>query len=161
MVAFITLRGSVPALDDGVGELVNHLSRRRATMAKEGAYLVKILVGNKGTPGAPLLHFTGVVNAPTGKINGFAEITQALPPPHGVTDIPNVTGQIRHTGFGPDKLLVTLSGSYVVSVPPPAIGSYLAHFEAFLVLDSSWKGTGSFSYNGHEIKDVPVENEDG
>ena len=96
---------------------------------------------------------------PRGVINGHAEITQAVAPPGGHTVIPHVTGRIRHTGFGPDKLLVTLSGTYVVSVPPPAIGSYLAPFEAFLVLDPSWNGTGSFTYGQHHVDDVPVKSE--
>lgn len=126
-------------------------------MALAGAYLVKLLVGNSGTPGAPILHFAGVVNAPTGAVNGTAEITQSLPPPNGVIEIHNITGQIRQLGLGDNKQVVSLSGQYVVSVPPPAIGSYLAKFEAVLLVDKEWNGTGSFTYNNHTVHDVPVK----
>jgi hypothetical protein len=122
-----------------------------------GAYLVKLEVGNVGTPGAPILHFTGVVNASTGVINGTAEITQAVAPPHNEIVIHHVHGQVRHTGLGQDKLLVTLEGQYVVSVPPPAIGSYLARFSAGLAVDKEWNGHGSFTYNEHTVDDVPVK----
>lgn len=44
-------------------------------------YLVKLLVGNERTPGAPLLHVAAAVDAPTGTITGQAEITQAIAPP--------------------------------------------------------------------------------
>lgn len=122
-----------------------------------GLYLLSIEAGNAGMPGAPILHFQGTVNAPTGAINGHAEITQALPPPDGVIEIPHVTGRIRHLGLGPDKRVVSLEGTYVVSVPPPAIGSYLAKFSAVLVVDAEWRGTGEFTYNGHVVRDVPVK----
>lgn len=122
-----------------------------------GAYLVKLQIGDLGTPGAPILHFAGVVNAPTGAINGTAEITQAVAPPNGDLHIPHVTGQIRHLGFGEDKIIATLAGQYLVSFPPPAIGSYLAKFEAVLHVDKSWNGKASFTYGGHTIDDVPVK----
>jgi hypothetical protein len=66
-------------------------------------YYVRELVGNEGMPGAP---------------------------PNGEIDIPNVTGQIRHLGLGQDSMIVSLSGKYLVSFPPPAIGSYLADFNS-------------------------------
>jgi hypothetical protein len=122
-----------------------------------GAYFVKLEVGHVGTPGAPILHLALVVNAPTGAIGGTAEITQAIAPPNGEIEIPHVTGQIRHLGLGHDTIIVTLSGQYIVSVPPPAIGSYLAKFEAVLHVDKSWKGTGSFTYGGHTVDNVPVK----
>ena len=120
-------------------------------------YLLGLEVGNVGMPAAPILHFQGTVNAPTGKINGQAEITQSVAGPHGEIEIHNVTGQIRHLGLGHDKRVVTLEGTYVVSFPPPAIGEYLAKFSAFLVVDASWNGTGEFTYGGHTVKDVPVK----
>ena len=124
-----------------------------------GYYLVKLKVapgGGSPLPGAPVLHLTLGVNAPTGQINGSAEITQALPPPYGAVSIPQVTGQVLHTGFGQDNLLVHVSGEYVVSVPPSAIGSYLAKFSAALVVDGSWNGKGTFSYGTHTLTDCTV-----
>ena len=127
-----------------------------------GYYLVKVDVkpGNgQPMPGAPILHLTLGVNAPTGQVNGSAEITQALPPPYGSISIPQVTGQVLHTGFGTDTLLVHVTGEYVVSVPPPAIGSYLAKFSAALAVDQGWDGKGTFSYGTHTLTDCAVTKE--
>lgn len=124
-----------------------------------GYYLVKVdVTPGDGTPmpGAPILHLTLGVNAPTGQINGSAEITQALPPPYGQIHITQVTGQILHTGFGTDTLLVHVMGDYVVSLPPPAIGSYPAKFSAALAVDGSWNGKGTFTYGTHTLTDCTV-----
>jgi len=123
-------------------------------------YYVKELVGNEGMPGAPLLHLACVVNSSTGVVNGQAQVTQAIAPPNGEIDIPHVTGQIRHLGFGQDSMIVSLSGKYLVSFPPPAIGSYLADFNSVLNLDPKWHGTGSFTYGQKTIDDVPAEPEE-
>ena len=126
-----------------------------------GLYQVSLRVGHGDMPGAPLLTLNLLVNAPTGAVSGNAMITQALPPPNGMTHIPHVTGQILHTGLGQDTRLVHLVGQYVVSVPPPAIGSYLAHFSAALAVDAAWVGRGSYEYNGHVVSDCTVENIEG
>lgn len=126
-----------------------------------GYYIVKLRVAPGDQPifGAPTLELNLGVDAPTGRVNGTAEITQALPPPYGQISIPQVTGQILHTGFGIDTLLVHVTGQYVVSVPPPAIGSYLAQFSAALAVDQSWNGKGTFTYGGHTVTDYVVTNE--
>lgn len=123
-----------------------------------GFYQVKLQVGHEGMPGAPILHLTLGVNASTGEVAGTAEITQALPPPYGSTVIPQVAGRIFQTDFGDNKLLVHVTGQYLVSVPPPAIGTYLADFSAALAVDKSWDGRGSFAYNRHVIADCAVKN---
>ncbi len=123
-----------------------------------GYYIVKLDVKHGGFAGAPTLHLDLGVNAVTGQVFGSAQITQALPPPYGTTIIPYVTGAILHTGFGQDTLLVHLTGQYIVSVPPPAIGSYLAHFSVALAVAKDWNGKGSFEYNGHVITDCTVKN---
>jgi len=125
---------------------------------KIGLYPVKLLVEQSGMAGAPTLHLNLLVNAPTGQVNGTAEITQALPPPYGSTHIPQVTGHILHTGFGEDTLLVHLTGEYVVSLPPPAIGSYLAKFSTALVVNRAWNGRGSYVYGNHAVTDATVHN---
>jgi hypothetical protein len=121
-----------------------------------GLYPVKLRVERPGLVGAPVLTLDLLVYAPMGQVHGSGEITQALPPPYGQTHIPQITGVIHHTGFGHDEMLVSLTGQYVVSVPPPAIGSYLAHFSAALVVDDSWTGRGSFTYSGHTIANANV-----
>ncbi len=123
-----------------------------------GYYQVKLLVQHPGFLGAPVLHLDLGVNAVTGQVSGSAQITQALPPPHGTTIIPYVTGAILHTGFGHDTLLVDLTGQYMVSFPPPAIGSYIAHFSAALAVAKDWNGKGSFEYANHVITDCTVKN---
>ena len=122
-----------------------------------GAYLIKLEIGRVGTPGAPILHFAGVVNAPTGAINGTAEITQAIAPPNGEITIPNVMGQIRHLGLHEDKIIVTLTGHYYEPGPPPTNYIRLEKFEAVLHVDKSWRGTASFTYGGHTVDNVPVK----
>jgi len=45
-----------------------------------------------------------------------------------------------------------------VSVPPPAIGSYLAKFSAALAVDKSWDGKGSYVYGNHTVTNATVSN---
>lgn len=128
-------------------------------MTEVGYYLVTLEGVPEGgvVPGAPTLTLSLGVNAVTGQINGSATITQAVTPPNGHVEFP-VSGVMHHTGFGEDQLLVSLSGQYVVSVPPPAIGSYLAHFTASLVVDKSWNGTGTYTYGNQTMSHVKITN---
>ncbi|MGA9583350.1 MAG: DUF1842 domain-containing protein [Allosphingosinicella sp.] len=124
-----------------------------------GYYLIKALVARENMAGSPELHLTLGVDSTSGQANGSAEITQALPPPYGTTHVPQVTGSVRHLGFNNDLRVVAVKGQYVVSVPPPAIGSYLANFSAVLVLQPDGSGEGSFSYGDHDITGCTVTNE--
>ncbi|MFD0992871.1 DUF1842 domain-containing protein [Tenacibaculum geojense] len=127
------------------------LEEKKSLLAS--AYLAKGTIGNVGMPGAPIAHFSLVVNAASGTATGLVEITQAIDAkPIEV----KVNGTIRHTGYGNVTKIVNLEGEYVVSVPPPAIGSYLQKFSAYLDIDNSWNGTGGFTYGNQHIKDVPV-----
>lgn len=119
----------------------------------ETAYLTKGTIGNVGMPGAPIAHFSLVVAPHTGKVSGMVEIAQAINrPPINV----HVTGTIRYTGYGQVTQIVNLEGEYAVSVPPPAIGTYLEKFSAYLDIDNTWNGIGGFSYGNTDIQDVPV-----
>jgi hypothetical protein len=124
-----------------------------ATTTEIGAYLIRLLVGS-GLPGAPTLHITGVVNAPTGAISAHAEITQAVNAPP--IEIPALSGRVE--SFGAEKVAY-LRGQFVYSVPPPAIGSFLAEIDVLLKVDNAWNGVGSFSYLGHHIRNVKVTSE--
>lgn len=128
-------------------------------MANTGLYLVDLIIGNVGAEGAPTVHFRGSVYAPTGVVNGSAEITQAIAPPQGDIHVPHVDGVIRHAGLGEDKLLVTLKGTYTVSALPPKIRTYLSYFEAVLVVDHDWNGTASITYEGKTIDNLPVRSQ--
>jgi hypothetical protein len=121
-------------------------------------YLVDFLVGNEGMPGAPILHVYAAVDAPTGDITGKAEITQAVAPPGGLIGIKHLQGRIQLLTLDPAVRVVTLTGSYVFSFPPPAIGEGTAPFSATLVIaHDDWVGRGSFSYGSTDIDDVPVK----
>jgi hypothetical protein len=122
-----------------------------------GLYQVPLLVqvGVEPIAGAPTLKLSLVVNAVTGQVNGTAQITQALPPPYDTIDL-SVSGSLHHTGLGEDVRLIALTGTYVVSVPPPAIGSYLAHFNAALAVNAAWNGVGSYTYGNHTVSNAVV-----
>ena len=122
-----------------------------------GAYLARGTVGNVGMPGAPIMHYSLVVVPSTGSVSGTVEITQAIAGPGARVVVPNVHGVIRKTGLGAVTQIVALQGQYVVSVPPPAIGSYLANFSAHLAIDDSWNGRGGFTYDNHTVDNVPVK----
>ena len=121
-----------------------------------GAYLAKGTIGNVGTPGAPIASFSLVVVPSQHSVSGTVVITQAIQGPDSRIVVP-VTGKIYATGIGKVTQVVGLKGQYVHSVPPPAIGSFLADFDAHLAIDNEWNGTGGFSYFGHTIENVPVK----
>ena len=119
-----------------------------------GLYFVKAVVGNVGNPGAPIANLALTVQAASGHVSGIAEISQAID--KGQHRFP-VSGQIYQTGFGPNHQLVSLSGEFVYSVPPPAIGSFLAKFTAALSVDQAWNGSGGFNYLNTHVENVPVK----
>jgi hypothetical protein len=120
-----------------------------------GAYLAKGTIGNVGTPGAPIVTFSLVVVPSQNSVSGTAVITQAVngPDSHIVVQ---VKGKIYATGFGEYTKVVSFQGQYVQSFPPPAIGSFLADFDAHLAIDNAWNGKGGFSYYNHQVENVPV-----
>ena len=127
---------------------------------KSGLYLVKLKASHPGLLGAPVLHLNLAVYASRGTVTGDAVISQSVTPTNGPIHIPQVTGHIHHTGFGPDQQLISLSGQYVVSLPPPAIGSYLALFTAAFAVGANWVGKGTFTYGGNTIPDATIEPEE-
>ena len=122
----------------------------------DSAYLVKGTIGNVGMPGAPIAHFSLVVNSASGTVSGMVEINQAID--RAPIEV-RVTGNVRATGYGEVTKIVSLSGEYVVSVPPPAIGSYLQKFNAHMDINNAWNGTGGFSFGNQNIENVPVKSE--
>ncbi len=123
------------------------------------AYLTKGTIGNIGMPGAPVAHFSLVVVPSTNSVSGTVEITQAIAGPESNVVVSNVKGQIRATGYGKVTKVVSLEGEYLVSVPPPAIGSYLSKFTAHMAIDNNWNGQGGFSYGNNDVEDVPVKSD--
>ena len=123
-----------------------------------GTYLVRGEMGNVGMPGAPICHFNLVVTPSANHVSGTVVITQAIEGPNSHITV-QVSGVIRSTGFGKVTQVVALEGEYVQSVNPPAIGSYLAKFNAHMAIDNAWNGQGGFTYGPHNVENVPVRAE--
>lgn len=121
-----------------------------------GAYLAQGTIGNVGMPGAPIAHFNLVVVPSEHSVSGTVIITQAIQGSNSNITV-NVTGKIYAAGLGQYTQLVSMSGQYVQTVPPPAIGAFLADFNAHMAIDNSWNGVGGFSYWQHDIENVPVK----
>jgi len=121
-----------------------------------GAYLAQGTIGNVGTPGAPIASFSLVVVPSQNSVSGTVVITQAVNGPDSHIVVP-VKGKIFATGFGNFTKVVSLHGEYVQSFPPPAIGAFLAEFDAHLAINNEWNGTGGFSYWKHNVENVPVK----
>ncbi|MBI5422538.1 MAG: DUF1842 domain-containing protein [Opitutae bacterium] len=86
-------------------------------------------------PGGAILRFWLVQGPNTSVVSGHAETSQAIAPPNGHVVYPHVSGHVYTTGFGPAKLLINFSGETVISLPPPAIGSWLSRLAANCVVD--------------------------
>ena len=113
---------------------------------KLGLYQVSIEVVPEGIVGGASLSLNLLVNAPDGDVYGSGEITQALSPPHGNRPISDISGQIRHTGFGKDEMLVQLMGRYFMPGPPTQPFEVECPVFAGFVVDAHWNGAGSFRY---------------
>ena len=122
-----------------------------------GTYLVNGLAGNENVAGAPMLHFSLVVVSGSGKVSGHAMISQAIAPPNNEKMINNVTGQVHATGLGPVTKVVTLHGTYVDDLPPPAIGTIEVPFTAHFAIDDAWNGRGGFKCGYTQAENVPVK----
>lgn len=118
--------------------------------------LIHLLAGHLGQPGAPVLHLAMMYDSEQGSLNGEAMITQAVTPPSGRVVVRHVSGNVHGLGLGGATRAVSLQGEYVVTLPPPAIGSFLEKFSATFVTDNNWKGHGSFEFGSHKVSNVPV-----
>jgi hypothetical protein len=125
---------------------------------KTGLYLVALRVENPILLGSPRLTLQLAVNASTGQVTGRGDISQSVTPQEGAVHIPQVTGEIFHTGFGTDTMLVHLTGEYVYNFPPPAIGSMELPFSAALAVQRNWDGKGSFAYGRRQVTNCTVVN---
>jgi Domain of unknown function (DUF1842) len=113
-------------------------------------------VGHVGTPGAPIMTFSLLVVVPSGLVSGHVTLKQEVNPPLDVT-FP-VTGNVH--ALGPNLRVVTLTGTYTYTLPPPIILSILEHFTATLLVDPHWDGHGTFTYGApgeHVVPNVPVK----
>jgi len=120
-----------------------------------GLYHVQGVAGT-GLAGAPSLHFSLTVHAPTGAVTGSAYQFQAVAGKGGHIVIGHITGQVRHTGLAADQLLVSLHGSAVISGSGKGLDAHLAQFDAAFSVNNHWDGTGSWTLDGHTVKDAKV-----
>jgi hypothetical protein len=112
-----------------------------------GLYLVNIDIACEGFVGGPLAALKLVVNAHDGLVYGSGTLGHSgTAPGSGGYGIRNVTGNIHHTGFGTDTLLVQLSGTYSIPFGPTMPGHSTGTFSAALALTKQWEGVGMFTY---------------
>ncbi|BAV05626.1 protein of unknown function [Filimonas lacunae] len=115
------------------------------------------IMGNQGTPGAPLVHYSLLVDPTNGKVTGIVHITQAIAGPNSDIRV-NVTGTIQEFVFGAKVTKsIAISGDYLQYCTPPALCVYQLKFSANMLVENSWDGTGNFEYGCHVIKNVPVK----
>ncbi|WP_167760368.1 DUF1842 domain-containing protein [Paraburkholderia pallida] len=117
-------------------------------------YKVDGTAGREGVPGAPILHFSLLVNPPSGSVSGIVKITQATNPPLNVEV--KVTGTVHAFGTQPVHNVVHLAGKYPHDLPPPAIGTIEEPFWAMFLVDQKWNGHGDFNWGTGGVTNVPV-----
>ncbi len=100
--------------------------------------------------GSMVLHLA--VNAVTGAISGQGEGTILEGTQHAPHFNASGLGHLHATGLGDVTKVGALSGQASVSVPPPAIGTYLAPFSATFAVNDDWTGSGSFSVGNNTYK---------
>src|ERR1700692_794029 len=133
------------------------MSGKTTTTNGVGLSLLKLHIGT-GAPGAPSFNFTGTLFGET-TITGEVQITQVTAPPFPEFKV-SVHGRRTILVFGgATDYIASLQGQYVVGVPPPAIGSYLATLEILMKLDgpNSWNGVADITYSGGHLTNVPVK----
>ena len=91
-----------------------------------------------------------LVRGGSGEITGSGEISRSLSPPTPPAHIFQLTGHVQ-PGQSEDVLHVHVSGDYVESAAPPAIGSFVGPFSASCVVDKQWGGQGTFSYGRYNV----------
>jgi len=113
-------------------------------MSEQALYLVKLNFKTNNVGGASMT-LQLAIDPMSIFINGRANGTFHQGTQHTPSFTASTSGQIHSTGFGNITKVGGVTGQAVVSFPPPAIGSYLAPFEADFAVDNEWNGTGSFS----------------
>ncbi len=123
-----------------------------------GLYIVDLLVGNAGTPGAPTLDLGLAVNASTGAVTGQGKIKQAVQSPGNEITVQHLTGQVHFTGLGKATKIVALHGEAIITPAPPLVMPYVLQISISLAVDNDWNGTGGWVLGGDQVSDLPVKN---
>src|ERR1700744_5104662 len=95
-----------------------------------GLYRLCLEAQKPGLLGAPVFHLNLLVYPSGSSVTGIVNISQSVTPPGNNITV-RVTGTIHEMVFGAQVTkVISLTGEYVVSFPPPAIGSYLAQYKS-------------------------------
>ena len=122
-----------------------------AEAALAGAYLAKGIIGNTGTPGAPIVQFALVVVPSTHSVTGTVHVTQATA---GGNYEGQVQGSIYSTGLGEVTQVVAFQGNIH---PDGGTQPIELRFSAQMGIGSDWRGKGGFSYGTVHVENVPVK----
>ncbi|WP_448699158.1 DUF1842 domain-containing protein [Mucilaginibacter sp. AW1-3] len=123
-----------------------------------GLFQLCLLAEKPGLLGAPVFNLKLLVYPAGQSVTGLVHISQSVTP-QGAPVVVNVHGTLHEMVFGAQVTkVITLSGQYVVSFPPPAIGSYLANFSATLVFNQkdAWTGVSNFAWGHQTDNGVPT-----
>ncbi len=120
-------------------------------MANETLYLVTLNFKPE-TVGAGEMLLQLAVDAVNGHLHGLGhgKILEGTEHPQSFGG--SGSGAYHATGFGNITKVGALNGQSIVSVAPPAIGTYLAPFSVNFGVDNNWKGTGTFSVGQYTYK---------
>ncbi|CAM1366650.1 conserved hypothetical protein [Tenacibaculum litopenaei] len=117
------------------------------------SYIAKGTIGNTNLPGAAIAYFSLDISQQTKSVSGVIEVSQPIT--QSVIKI-NVVGAVKPSITKHGNSRIELIGEFVVSINPPASGTYLEYFTAYLDIDANWQGLGGFSYGKYEVNDVPI-----
>ena len=113
-------------------------------------------IGNEGTPGAPVVHYSLLADPKRNTVTGTVQITQAIQGANSDITV-DVTGTIKEYDLPIVANVVTISGKYTHACPPPQECIEQREFSANMFLDGSWNGQGGFTYGNDQINKVPVK----
>ena len=127
-------------------------------MANETVYLVK-LEYKSGAAGGGSMTLQLAVDPMNNTLSGRADGTILEGTQHAPSFMANGSGHIHSTGIKEYTKVGAVSGQAMVTVPPPAIGSYLAPFTASFSVNDDWNGNGMFSVgtNTYECKVIKAD----
>jgi len=119
--------------------------------------MIEGTAGNISAPDSPMLSFTLLVHAATGRITGHGSISWF----GGQIEITNVTGSVHklHASTRPITQSVMLKGTYDEKGPPPTNFVVQREFAAHFATDAHWNGSGGFEYASERVEGVQVRHE--
>jgi hypothetical protein len=127
-----------------------------------GLYRLCLEAEQSDLNGAPTVRLSLLVDAVRGTVTGQGLLTPAeyvfKDPPVEPVAIDKITGTIHKTPSGPVGVtqVLSLRGESVVTLPPPAIGSFLVPFTATFAMDDHSVGHGGWSGAFGKVEDATI-----